>query len=153
MLQNNRIPHMILYIVKNLERGQEKVGRTRIIKLLFLADLLAKKKRRKSLTGTRYYYHIYGPYSVEIANAIDSLVRRRLLQDFPEPTEFGLAHNYKLTAKGRKSLSQSRLSDEEREILDRVIKLYGNLPLLDLLDSVYATEPMKKAVPGKALSL
>ncbi len=147
-----KVIETILYVTRRLEKARVKVGRTRIMKILYLADLIAKSKLGRTITGTEYRYYFYGPYSREVIDAIIKLKNEGYLTDETELTKFGPAHNYRPTEKAHE-VQIAHLTKEETEILDSVIKKFGRNELIRLLDVVYATEPMRKAFPGEILRL
>ncbi|MDK2373185.1 MAG: Panacea domain-containing protein [Candidatus Korarchaeota archaeon] len=147
-----KIMEVVLYVSRRLEKTRVKVGRTRIMKILYLADLIAKSKLGRTITKTEYRYYFYGPYSREVIDAIIKLKNEGYLTDNTELTKFGLAHDYRPTEKAYKAQFE-HLTKEEAEILDSVIRKFGRNELLRLLDVVYATEPMRKAFPGEVLRL
>ncbi|GBC85210.1 hypothetical protein HRbin11_01656 [bacterium HR11] len=149
-----KLEYMVIYIIRGLKKmSHQRVGRTRLMKILYLADWLATQRLGRSLTGVKYYFYFYGPYSDRIMNAIESLIQRGIMEDSPDLTQFGVAHDYRLTEKAHELNIEGQLSNDERELLDRVLEKFGRLSLPQLLDVVYATAPMKRAVPGEAIRL
>lgn len=57
------LENCIIYLVDNL---QGELTRTKLIVLLFLADLNHYRENKRSLMGVKYYSYFYGPYSEEI---------------------------------------------------------------------------------------
>ena len=147
-----KIMEIVLYVSRRLEKARVKVVRTRIMKILYLADFIAKSRLGRTITGAKYRYYFYGPYSRDVIDAIIKLKKEGYLTDNTELTKFGLAHDYRPTEKAYK-IQFEHLTKEEREILDSVIKKFGRNELLRLLDVVYATEPIRKAFPGEVLRL
>jgi len=104
-------------------RSGQIVGRTLLQKKLYFAAVLAEKD-----LGFRPYY--YGPYSPEVADAVDSLVANRFLKEttetFPgQESIFGewRRHSYELTADGHRllqALGQTDEAEKLREALDKV---------------------------------
>lgn len=140
------VEQIILYLVRRLEKSSAPVGRTRIMKLLYLADLVAKYRLGKTITGSRYFYHFFGPYSDEIQNAIISLTKKGLLLDNPILTNVGQAHDYKTNLTKAPSLP---LTLKEKTILDEIIAKFGKKPLEKLIKTAYQTPPMKTAKPNE----
>jgi len=123
-----------------------KVGciesRTKLVKLLYLADNLAKDKIGRTITGIRYVYHFYGPYSHDIIfKAVEMDSRGEIVEDY-DPFYDRYIY-YKGNVERR-----IELSDDEIKILDVVIEKYGKLRLDDILKEAYNTERMKRAKPG-----
>jgi uncharacterized protein YwgA len=137
---------IILYLVYQLKKRKRSVlvGRTRIMKLLYLVDLVAKYRLGKTITGSRYFYHFFGPYSEEIQDAIISLTEKGLLLDKPVLTNVGQAHDYDVKSEPPPALP---LKKEEKLILDEILKKFGRKKLEDLVATTYQTPPMKTAKP------
>jgi len=99
------------------------VGRTLLQKKLYFAAVLAEKE-----LGFRPHY--YGPYSPDVADAIDSLVANRFLKEttetFPgQESIFGewRRHSYELTEDGNlllQALGDTGEARKLREALDKV---------------------------------
>ena len=99
------------------------VGRTLLQKKLYFAAVLAEEE-----LGFRPHY--YGPYSPEVADAIDSLVANRFLKEttetFPgQESIFGewRRHSYELTPDGDRLLQavgQTGEAENLREALEKV---------------------------------
>ena len=145
----DKLTDAVYLVVKTLnEQFQKTPGRTEIIKLLYLLDLESLKKNGKTLTGTTYRYHYFGPFSKDILDAIERLVEEDILEDIPEidHEEGYVKHNYRVLKRKRISLNE-----EERRTVTGILKKYGNLPLRELLSVVYNTEPMLEKKKGEVL--
>jgi uncharacterized protein YwgA len=94
--------HAVLIAVEE-EGPSGLVGRTLLQKKLYFASLLVKE-------DLDYRPHYYGPYSRSIADATDSLVSNRFLDEqvevFPQANLFGerRRHSYRITSDGRELL-------------------------------------------------
>ena len=118
------------------------------MKLLYLVDLVAKYRLGKTITGSCYFYHFFGPYSEEIQDAIISLTKKGLLLDKPILTNVGQAHDYNVETN---SLPALPLKKEEKIILDEILKKFGNISLEELVAMTYQTPPMKTAKPEELI--
>jgi len=99
------------------------VGRTLLQKKLYFAAVLAEKE-----LGFRPHY--YGPYSPDVADAIDSLVANRFLKEITETfpgdeSIFGerRRHTYTLTGDGTGLLQAVGQTDEARKLRDALEKV------------------------------
>ena len=118
------------------------------MKLLYLADLVAKYRLGRTITGCRYHYYFFGPYSEEIQQAIISLTEKGYLQDSPVLTSAGQAHDYSV-AEGKRF--ELEVGEEEKKILDEIISKYGFRKLEYIVSTAYRTPPMKKANPYQVI--
>jgi len=146
----SKAEQVILYVVSKLE-GRVKIGRTRLMKLLYLIDLVAKHKLGRTVTGARYYYYLFGPFSDEVQQAVIDLTRQGLLEDDPELTHMGQAHNYRTAENVDVNGVCEDISVEERELIDEVVKKIGRRSLDYVVRTAYQTRPMKTAQPNSLL--
>ena len=117
-------------------------GITRFQKLVFLTQ-------KENDYIDEYYFRpdSYGPFSVELYNDIDELVRNGYVVCRTEETSSGNEkHSYQLTEKGREFVDRimninrdqySRISGD----LCRTKEKYNAMPLLKLLKRIYHTYP------------
>ncbi len=149
----SKLESLLIYLTLRLRKSRQRIGRTKLMKLLYLTDLLARKKLGRTVTGAMYRFYFYGPFSTEVLDALDALVEDGILADNPELTTFGVAHDYRPTKLAESLNVEEAIPDDEKEILHEVIKRYGRMNLLKLLDIVYATGPMKKVAPGELIEI
>jgi len=151
--ERSKLENLLIYLTLRLRKSRQRVGRTKLMKLLYLTDLLARRKLGRTVTGATYRFYFYGPFSTEVLDALDALVERGILEDRPELTKFGVAHNYQPTKLAESLNVEEAIPEDEKAILYEVIKRFGRMNLLKLLDIVYATGPMKKVAPGELIEI
>ena len=144
---------IILYILYKLKNIRPTIGRTRIVKLLYLSDLISSARAGEKITKVKYQYYFYGPYSNDIIETLDKLVHEKVVRDYAFPTNSGIAHDYRLSDEMWEKVNKDppEIDKKQKEIIDEVIKKYGAIRLDKLLDIVYSTRPMKEHAPGDAL--
>ena len=71
---------IILYIASHFPEG---VGRTRLMKLLFLVDAIHSRLYGRTATGLKWVRWYYGPFSREVLDAIDDLYEEGLIDFAP----------------------------------------------------------------------
>jgi len=115
---------LVLYVVSRFPRG---VGRTRLMKLLFLIDAMSLKELGKRVTGIDWCRWRYGPFSKDVLDALDELVEKDMLavDSGPEVRYVALSEPPKIPM-------------DVKRVVDRVIEEYGFLPLKELLRKVYS---------------
>ena len=113
----------LLYIVKKL--GEVR-GRKKFQKLVFLSKL-----EKWDVFPFRFIIYFNGPYSHELRDVIDDLIINGYLSERPEsyrinPYDYEdrLIYIYTLRKKGLSMLEKYPVKD--REVLDVVLKRYGN---------------------------
>jgi len=121
----------------------DQLNRTKLVKLLFIADKMAKDKFQKTISGTSYVYLLYGPYSDDIIESIAEM-------DGYEIKESIVPHTggYSYSIAGMPRIDPMELLDKkEIEIFKEVIKNHGGESLRNIVDYVYNLECMKDADP------
>jgi uncharacterized phage-associated protein len=114
--------------------------RTKLVKLLYLADLEAFRRVRRPLTGVKWISYYYGPFSQDILHAADQLDGRVLVQQVATQVTGQPYYRYE-------PLPQAELpalSEGDRGVVDVVLEQYGGMTLPNLIDAVYETEPYKR---------
>jgi uncharacterized protein YwgA len=120
-------------------------GRTRMMKLLFLAQDRAEK-RGVRLGEDRFEFvpYRFGPWSYEVLLVLEDLQREGLVEEVVEETpRYGPRFRYFLTKRGREAAEQARrrLPRELVEELDRVYQEWAHKPLLELIAYIYQAYP------------
>jgi|Deesub1362A_J573_1020465.scaffolds.fasta_scaffold01370_22 uncharacterized phage-associated protein len=145
-MSKRKLQMVIYYLVKKLGPN---LTRTKLVKLLFLIDYIAKKGKKygigRSITGTKYYYYHYGPFSREIIDTLREMQGYEIVEtDIGRPEEFS---SYYIYMEGYRPRIKIDFPPEEQKIIDLVCDKYGYYSLNDLLEIVYSLEEMKKAKP------
>lgn len=143
-IKGTKLEMVIYYLVKKLGN---RLTKTKLMKLLFISDYIAKEGRKfgigRTITGTQYIYYHYGPFSFEVCPAIDEMNGYEILEfDLSESSQYGSLFSYDL---GTNPRFEIKLNDVEKKILDIVSNKYGYMPLETLLTLVYNSKPMKNA--------
>ncbi len=110
-------------------------GRTRFMKLIYLADLeWAKTHGNAPYTEASYYRWNHGPFSREVLRALEWMDGIELVTS-NVPWDGGNTFRYSPGESTR--LSDVELEPEFMSLLDRIGSGWGNRPLRDLLEHVY----------------
>ena len=114
--------HAVLIAIQEEGSDGRLVGRTLLQKKLYFACLLLGE-------DFGFQPHYYGPYSRQVADATDSLVSNRFLDEqvevFPDRNVFGerRRHSYTLTGDGQQLLTSGEVGegvDQWREAFRRI---------------------------------
>lgn len=144
------LPNLISYIVSELDGMGASLGKTKLVKLLYIIDVENYRRRSQTLSGLDWLFYHYGPYSFDIDTAL-----KQLSLDLPQEqvtTQAGYtAITFKPAAGFSAGLGPS-FSRPEQLVIDRVIRDWGMEELNPILDHVYfQTEPMGDAERGTRL--
>ena len=140
---HDKVRDVIYYLVNKLGFIE---SRTKLVKLLYLADVEAKNKTGNTITGLTYVYHFYGPYSpqiIETALEMDGEEIKEIYNPYFERYEY---------VKGEQD-REIKLTEEEIKVLEEIIEEYGKLGTNDIKERAYQTEPMKTAKPGEVIKI
>lgn len=123
-------------------------GRTRLMKLLYLADYEARRFIGRPLSAIKYIWYDYGPYDPQLKERIERLKGISVLTE--EPIQYPNGRLGYVYTRGSLPVSNS-FSAPEVEILSYVWQQYSRVDLRELLDEiVYQTEPMLEAKKNEA---
>lgn len=131
----------------------EPIGRTRLMKLLYLADYQARRYLGKPISSIRYKWHDFGPFDENLYVWLDNLKSQDLIRH--EQVRYDgekIAHTYAPS----ETPPTLDLTPDEVDVLSFVCREYSQVALRQLLDEiVYQTEPMieAKAKDAKGLPL
>lgn len=136
------IPLMLL----DMSEGGVINGITRFQKLVFLAQEGGLKGDKFTPMNEYFDYEAfdYGPFSKELYDCLDQLDDEGLINSHEETTSTGNQRwVYELTQEGDSFVDECHSKDlnKERTALKTSIDRYGDMPLFELLDKVYATYP------------
>lgn len=132
---------LLKYLIAETEDRGLSLVKTALVKLLYLADVEAVRRGLPRLSSVHWISYKYGPYAFEIEDALRQIIGTEI-----DETE-------RISAAGRKyktyrveELSQSKLSPEDKALLNLAIDRWAGESLAQLLNYVYfETEPMLAA--------
>lgn len=131
-----------------IERLSGRVGRTHLLKLVYLADYHFHKLTGKSISTLEYRWYQHGPFDSSFYDDINNLKKVTYIEEkevyFPSCSGY-VFHNT------QHHMVYDKLSTQDLYMLEYVIKTYGRVDLQALLDEVvYKTEPMKELTKRNA---
>jgi uncharacterized phage-associated protein len=151
MINAEKYKNTILYFCKQL--GGSLRGRKKLAKLLYFADFdrFEYKESMKSITGDSYRVLQMGPVPDTFKDITQKLARAGALEILNEDTPYGNPTEiYKLRPSVAPDMSV--FDDDERFILDRVVKKYGALNGKQLADLTHAEAPYLATEPNNPVA-
>ena len=147
---------LIAYIVDQGGDQGGAVGRTALMKLVYLADIEHYRRYGKQATNLEWRFHHYGPYSAELDKEVRSLGLDIDESVFNKTYGGRTLSGYRYRRAGDwKEVARafnSNYGASAKRCVDRVVQRWGLDPLPTILDYVYfETEPMQDARRGEAL--
>lgn len=123
--------------------------KTKVLKLLYLADVENWRDQGSRLTDLNWIFYLYGPWTAEYDPLLSEMEAERLIEVRPGH-EDGEAIFVNVIVPT--DLGQIGLSTPTYFALKELVERWGLRPTSELLDYVYFdTEPMREAVRGQAL--
>ena len=126
---------------------KEELSKSRLTKMVYLADWKSAIKHGKQLTNIRWYFNNYGPY-------VDDVWHVAVTDD-----RFNLNHGYNIYGGIKETISLSKrfdptsLSRKDKKVLDHVIEQTRPLYWNDFIKLVYSTYPVLTGTQGDYLDL
>ncbi|MBN3553318.1 SocA family protein [Fictibacillus nanhaiensis] len=137
----NKIRGLLRYFTLYYPHKNE-LSKTRITKMVYLADWFSAKEHKKQLTNIKWYFDHYGPYVSDVYDEAESdrkIVINHTYSVYGTPKGIiGLKKEY-----NAEQLHLNTISDSEKEILDQVIEKTKNLHWSEFIDYVYSTYPIR----------
>lgn len=124
-INREKYQEVILYLCKKL--GGEIKGKKKLAKLLYFADFDFYEKNGRPITGDAYFALPMGPFPTTLEKITQTMEKAGELK-ITSAEEYG--PQYAPTEIYRccpKCQASTHLSDEEKQMLDRVAKKYGAL--------------------------
>ena len=147
MLKVNQI---LRYFVENYPYKSE-LSKTRITKMVFLADWYSTLESGKQLTTINWYFDHYGPYVTDVFEAAKNDRRLQIMQ---EVNSFG---TMKEVVSLRESVflfnSQIKIEDNAKLLLDRVINDTKSMSWTEFINYIYSSYPVKNSNKYSYLNL
>jgi len=124
--------------VKNYPNPDD-LSKTRLTKLVYLADWMSANLHGRQLTKIRWYFDHYGPYVPDVYEAVvsDHALRiQKTISPFGNPKEVIAMNHARLNP-------PIHLALEDQKILDEVIEKTQNLSWNRFIEYVYSTYPVE----------
>lgn len=138
--------HAFLALLHAARAHNVSLNRTKVAKLLYLADLRAVEKGGDLFTGCAWRWRNFGPYDNALLEIEDQLASQGVVDSIPTTNYYGSPERRIRP----KQIPSSRLEQEFREIISGVVQEYGHLSASSLRDLTYQTPPMADAVEDGA---
>lgn len=125
------------------------MGRTELVKLVYLADNRFYESTGRTITGVTYMWDHYGPNAVghAIASEADRLVSAGLVRMSVRRSVYGGdSFQYRVDDSEEAWRAASKPLDEgERQVLMDIVKQFGKLPVASLVGESKRTPPFRNA--------
>lgn len=143
-----KVRDTLRYIVRNYPYPRD-LTKTRVTKMVYLADWFMVEEYSRQITDIQWFFDHYGPYVSDVLDAADDDKNIRILET---QSSFGTV-KYIVQPKVDKQKLKYSLSEEEIEILNKVIDETKSLTWNDFISYIYETSPVKNAEKYSDLNL
>ncbi len=144
-MEPTRLEHLITFLVQYCSARDIPLGRTKLVKLLFLIDREAKRQIGRTVTNVTYRYHAYGPYADDIIRSLQ-LLDGQEVKEGRYLTDYGPGYAFQYET-GPTPRFEVKLEERESAIADLVLAKYARKDLPQLLAHVYGLPEMVRARP------
>lgn len=141
---------LLWYLTWRVRQEDGIPAKTRLVKLIYLVDLMNVRDSGQQLTHFNWIFYHYGPWAPEIERVIDRNLGNTIDRAGTRPF-FG---EQMFVYRDVSSPPDTLLADRVRRYCDEICQRWAVEDLNDLLSFVYfETPPMENAVRGQALNL
>lgn len=132
---------LLLYLLQN----NAKSSITSLMKLAYLADVIAVKKLKRQISEFEYKRHHYGPFDKKIYTYIEELTENNLVK---AESDYGLTGEefsvFFINPDKEKDVEFHSLQDDEKAILDELLASVRGYGAKMLTEIAYKTKPMTR---------
>lgn len=133
------VQKLLVYFVKNAPKS---LGRTEIMKYLYLFEYYYYQLYNKQYTGVKFERFHYGPNHASVIEDVAALGEMGIIAIETYENRYGnQSYKHYLVAD---EVSQYSLESREEEVASFVVDLLGKQDLRGVLDIAYSTPPMRE---------
>lgn len=147
MALGDRLTSAILHFVARIRRG---VLRTQLMKLLYMADYYSYALSGRTITGVQYKLDRAGPLSVAVYGALDEIAGHEIDM---ETGVNALGHSYYIYRPGASPRFQPQFTEWDKDVLEKILEVFGAEPWEQLMEVVYETPPVQEATTGETIRM
>jgi len=137
LLINKKLCSIIYFLIKK----SKFLGKTKLIKLLYLADYEFYKNYNREISGTTVYIKWdYGPYSPDIEECLFDMAGLQIIK-IKKRTSLKMRDYYSFNLLGSHDYEKN-LDSNELEFMEFILSKYDHLEIEDLKRIAYKTPPM-----------
>jgi len=138
---NHKLRSVMRYIVKNYPYPDD-LTKTRITKLVYLVDWENFKKYGNQMTSIEWFFDHYGPY---VSDVLDEADEDKNISIKSTISNFGTVKYIVKPKKEKKELIYDDLTENDMNIIDKVIKDTKDYYWNEFINYVYETAPIKNS--------
>ena len=136
---NEKFTEMYFYILRNFKDG---IPKTKLAKLLYLADFSYYYDNLEPMSGVRYVRRDYGPVADVFFELTDDLYDRGKIDI--KPLDYAL-----MISSTSVEYDGNLLSENERELLDKICSFWKNKRTSEIVNFTHEQKPWKMCRDGE----
>ncbi|WP_323802813.1 Panacea domain-containing protein [Sulfitobacter litoralis] len=141
------IADIAAYFCQNYPHKSE-LSKTRLTKLVYLADWKNARRFGKQLTPIKWYFHNFGPYVEDVIKAVENDDRFSIVATSNSYGDTKSLIEYSGSRRGIKGLT-----DQDISVLDAVIEKTSPMYWKAFIKHVYSTKPIRESDRYRFLDL
>lgn len=146
---NNKLRSVMRYIIKNYPYPDD-LTKTRITKLIYLIDWENVKEYGNQITNIKWFFDHYGPY---VSDVLDEADEDKTISINITTSNFGTVKYIVKPKRDKEELLYDDLTDNDKDIINRVIDKTKNFYWNEFINYVYSTKPIKNGIRYSSLDL
>ncbi len=146
---NNKLRSVMRYIVRNYPYPDD-LTKTRITKLVYLIDWENVKLHGDQMTNIEWFFDHYGPY---VSDVLDEADKDKSVSINSTISNFGTVKYILKPKRDKEELVYDDLTNNDKNIIDRVIAETKNFYWNEFINYVYLTDPIKNNTRYSVLDL
>lgn len=143
-----KLNHVLRYLIQNYPHKSD-LSKTRITKMVYLADWYSTLSRDKQITNIQWYFDHYGPY---VPDVYEAALNDKYLKIKEVESYYGTPKNLILLNE-KYQVPKINLNKDEIFILNKVIENTKSLTWNAFIKMVYDTYPIKRGNQYEPLDL
>lgn len=144
----SKVKYVLRYLTSEYPYGNE-LSKTRITKMVYLADWYFAQKYKRQMTNIEWYFDHYGPY---VPDVYETAVDDKFLAIKNSYSYYGTPKSV-VVINDEYDEIKIKLNKKEIEVLDKVIEETKDLSWNAFIDRVYSTYPIKESKRYSYLNL
>lgn len=136
----SKVRNVLRYLTSKYPYGND-LSKTRITKMVYLADWYYAQKYNRQITNIKWYFDHYGPY---VPDVYETAVDDKYLCIKNDYSYYGTPKSVIVINDEYEDI-RIKLSKKEIEVLDKVIEETKELTWNGFIDMVYNTYPIKES--------
>jgi uncharacterized protein YwgA len=148
-MTNERISEIIAFTL-HLMKNREIFSKIKLVKLLYLLDVVKSRRKIRNFSGVEYRSYYYGPFSEDIEDSISLL---KSLGHISVDERKSLNGNSYYHIKLNHLPNFGYLSDEDKIDIKKILSPLIDRELNDVLDITYNTKEYKETPFGEVIFL